>query len=441
MTPKEAWQFADCVSSNLRCSRTKKEIKEIFQYNAYGFLYAAMLIVVNNKNSLEEIAHKIIENLNKKSPKAVLLLAHIVLSEHYGVKFAHYQLKYVCNEIKLSSKDATQALSREVSINGDKYQTRHEIISTLFYDELFSDNGLLSLDQIDSILICLFKYHIENYENSYGKLNKTAWDSILRLSGGISQTSLDVQKYIIERLLDELNTKPPKYFQLLPSYLANEDVLLLFYYKCYKREVIFDTFLLQWCRLLQKNGASWMISEPFSPAWIMRDSCIRHSAGSATWLAWAQTEAEQGQVGDYESENTARWIYSKAIKEFPNFSPLYSSYARLELLHHSVQQARDILRKAIRYNDFCIGQLAILEFFCGNINSGDVYCINQLMLRMEKEKQNSFTALRYLYHCSVLLGHKENIERYHQELLEKPEYDPSNTTIEKFIQLCQDALI
>ena len=481
MTPKEAWQFADCVSSNLRCSRTKKEIKEIFQYNAYGFLYAAMLIVVNNKNSLEEIAHKIIENLNIKLPKAVLLLAHIVLSEHYGVKFAHYQLKYVCNEIKLSSKDATQALSREVSINGDKYQTRHEIISTLFYDELFSDNGLLSLDQIDSILICLFKYHIKNYENTYGKLNKTAWDSILRLSGGISQTSLDVRKYIIERLLDELNTKPPKYFHLLPSYLANEDVLLLFYYKCYKREVIFDTFLLQWCRLLQNNGASWMISEPFSPAWIMRDSCIRHSAGSATWLAWAQMEAEQnqvgdyesentarwifreacikhnadsntwlawaqmeagqGQVGDYESENTARWIYSKAIKGFPNFSPLYSSYARLELLHHSVQQARDILRKAIRYNDSCIGQLAILEFFCGNINSGDVYCINQLMLRMEKEKQNSFTALLNLYHCSVLLGHKENIERYHQELLEKPEYDPSNTTIEKYIQLCQDALI
>ncbi|RKI35543.1 hypothetical protein D7V96_26820, partial [bacterium D16-59] len=145
--------------------------------------------------------------------------------------------------------------------------------------------------------------------------------------------------------------------------------------------------------------------------------------------------------GDYESENTARWIYSKAIKGFPNFSPLYSSYARLELLHHSVQQARDILRKAIRYNDSCIGQLAILEFFCGNINSGDVYCINQLMLRMEKEKQNSFTALLNLYHCSVLLGHKENIERYHQELLEKPEYDPSNTTIENFIQLCQDALI
>jgi len=561
MTPKEAWNFADCVSNNLRCSRAKKEIKEIFQYNAYGFLYAAMLLVVNNKNSLEEIAHQIIENLNKKFPIVVLLLAHIVLSEHYGVKFAHYQLKYICNEMKLSSKDATQALSREVSANGDKYQTRHEVISALFYDELFSDNGLLSLDQIDSIFICLFKYHIENYENTYGKLKETAWDSILRLSGGISQTSLDAQKYIIDRLLDEFNTKPPKYFYLLPSYLANEDVLLLFYYKCYTREVILDAFLLQWCRLLQKNGASWMISEPFSPAWILRDSCIKHNAGSDAWLAWAQMEAEQNQVGDYESENTARWIfreacikrnagsdtwlawaqmevkqdqvgdyesentarwifreacikgnagsaawlawaqmeakqdqvgdyesentarwifreacikhnagsntwlawaqmeteqdqigdcesentarwiYCKAIKRFPNVGPVFSSYARLELQHHSVQQARDILRKAIQYNDFCIGHLAILEFFCGNINSGDIYCSNQLMLRMEKEKQNSFTALRYLYHCSILLGQKENIERYHQELLEIPEYDPSNTTIEKFIQLCQEALI
>ena len=54
---------------------------------------------------------------------------------------------------------------------------------------------------------------------------------------------------------------------------------------------------------------------------------------------------------------------------------------------------------------------------------------------------NSFIALLNLYHCSVLLGQKEIIERYHQELLERPEYDPSNTTIEKFIQLCQEALI
>lgn len=128
------------------------------------------------------------------------------------------------------------------------------------------------------------------------------------------------------------------------------------------------------------------------------------------------------------------------IMRFPNSGMLYPPYACLELLHHSVQPARDILRRAIQYNDFSIGKLAILEYFCGNINSSNVYCTKQLMLRMEKEKQYSFVALLHLYHCSVFLGQKENIERYHQQLLNMPEYDPSNTSVEEFIQLCQEAL-
>lgn len=175
--------------------------------------------------------------------------------------------------------------------------------------------------------------------------------------------------------------------------------------------------------------------------WIFREACVKHNADSNTWRAWAQMEEEQGRVGDYESENTARWIYSEGIKRFSNNGILYLSYACLELLHHSVQRARDILPKSIQYNDLCIGNLAILEYFCGNINSGDAYCTNQLMLRMEKEKQHSLRTLRFLYHCSALLGKEESKERYYQQLLAMPEYDSSNTSCEKFIQLCREALI
>ena len=61
LTLKEAWAFTDCVRNNLRLSRKRKEIKEIFLENSYGFLYAAMLMAVKNADSLETIAQEIIK--------------------------------------------------------------------------------------------------------------------------------------------------------------------------------------------------------------------------------------------------------------------------------------------------------------------------------------------------------------------------------------------
>ena len=161
LTVKESWYFAECMIDNLKCTMSKKGMKDLFYNNSYGFLYAAMLMIVNNKTSLEEIAYKIINNLFEQSYKALLLLAHIVLSEWYGVKFTYMQFKLICNKYIISPKEANWALSREISLNGDIYQTRHNVISKLFYQELFSDSGLLSLNNIDSILENLMLFYLD----------------------------------------------------------------------------------------------------------------------------------------------------------------------------------------------------------------------------------------------------------------------------------------
>lgn len=51
LTIKEAGHFATCIIDNLNCSRSQKDIKDLFLDNSYGFLYAAMLMVVKNRNS------------------------------------------------------------------------------------------------------------------------------------------------------------------------------------------------------------------------------------------------------------------------------------------------------------------------------------------------------------------------------------------------------
>ena len=601
LTTKEAWSFAECVCKNLRCFKDKEEIKEIFQTNSYGFLYAAMLLAVNNTDSLDEIAGQIIDNLSNRSPEGLCLLAHIVMSEHYGVKFSRIQFRDVCKGLNITAKDGNFALSREAFLNGEVYQTRHEVISRLFYRELFSDSGVLSLEEIGEVLTDLLDFQLKNYQRAYGRFAKVTLDAIICLCKGLDRTSVETQEYLINRLLDEFKGWPPQHFFQLPSCMKDEELQLLFYRKCFERDWISSSFLLKWCSLLQQKGASWNISEPYSPAWIMRsacmdkngdgniwllwahmeakqngagnytilntarwiyreaclnhgansnvwlgwaqleareknvgncetentarwiyreacfnhgadsnvwlgwaqleareknvgncetentarwiyrEACLNHNVDGDVWLGWAQLEAREKNVGDYETENTARWIYREAclnhgadgkvwlgwaqletnennvgnletpntvrwiltegIKHFPNHAAIYSLYSYIEISQQYATKARTILRQSLQYSDFLIGKLAILEFCYGNIDSDNRYCTRRLMDRMESQKEESFRAIIYLYHCALLLKQEEKAEQYHQLLLQNPNYNPNNKRVNSWIQLCTEAVM
>ena len=678
---KEAWGFADCVCNNLKHMKERKEIKDIFLTNSYGFLYAAMLLAVNKAESLEEIAHQIIENLSHMSHPGMLLLAHIVLAEKCGAKLTKENFRKVCEKLGMSPQEGSRALSREIRLNGENYQTRHEVISNLFYRELFSDGGRLSQEETDKILTGLLELKFGQYDRTYGLFKKLALKEITGLCKGLSLTSLETCQYLADRVLDEIKTQPKEiYDKLFSAVKQDERTQLILFRQCFDRRWLLTQYLKIWCDLLSKKGASWDVTEEYSPAWILRKACIekegvtdtwmlwakmeekergggeyskentalwiyrkaceeKHAEGqvwlawaqleekergageysekntarwiyrkaceekhaeskvwlawgkmeerergtgeyskentarwiyrkaceekraegqvwlawgkmeekergageyskentalwiyrkaclekgansavwlawaqmeekergageyseentalwiyrkaclekgadSAVWLAWAQMEEKERGAGEYSEENTALWIYRKAclekgadgvvwaawaqleerkdnigeydqeytvrwilnegIKHFPNSAQLYSVSADLELRCKMSGRAREMLRKGAKYNEYNMNKLAILELYCGNIDTDSEYCTNKLMAKMKLKKELSFGALQGLYYCSRLLGKEEDAESYYKQLRLHPHFDPDNTAMEEFIHLCQKAL-
>ena len=678
---KEAWGFADCVCNNLKHMKERKEIKDIFLTNSYGFLYAAMLLAVNKAESLEEIAHQIIENLSHMSHSGMLLLAHIVLAEKCGAKLTKENFRKVCGKLQMSPQEGSRALSREIGLNGENYQTRHEVISNLFYRELFSDGGRLSQEETDKILTELLELKFGQYDRTYGLLKKLALKEITGLCKGLSLTSLETCQYLADRVLDEIKTQPKEICdKLFSAVKQDERTQLILFRQFFDRRWLLTQYLKIWCDLLRKKGASWDVTEEYSPAWILRKACVEkdgvsdtwmlwakmeekergageyskentarwiyrkaceekgadssvwlawaqleereRGAGeyseentalwiyrkacleketdSSVWLAWAQLEEKERGAGEYSKENTARWIYRKAceekhaegqvwlawgkmeekergagkyseentalwiyrkaylekgansavwlawtqieerergageyseentalwiyrkacleketdstvwlawaqleekergageyseentalwiyrkaclekgvdgvvwvawakleeqkanigeydqeytarwilnegIKRFPNFGSFYSVIADLELRRQMPGRAREILRKGAEYNDFSIGNLAVLELYYGNIDTDSEYCTNKLMAKMKLKKELLFGALQGLYYCSHLLGKEEDAESYYEQLRSHPNFDPDNTAMEEFIHLCQKAL-
>ena len=601
VTCTEAEQFANCIYDHLNHTKNKQKIEDIFKNNSYGFLYAAMLLAVSEHNTLEDIAHQIVENLSDRSRIGLILLGSVVLSEHYEIKFTYTLFRYFCDYYDIPPGYVTKATSREILINGNRYQTRHIVISHLFYQELFSDHGYLLPDEVNHIFTNLMEFFLKRYRTLNGFPQSEAWNSIMRLCRGLDQVDLDTQKHIINRILEEVRSKFPKTFYQLPSFFEQKEVRKLFYQHCFDQDLFSTSFLREWCDLLLKEHILWTDPDPYAPAqifreacvnkkadsnawlawaqleakksgpgdyeteytarwifrevcinrninghvwmawaqletkesgpgdykteytarWIFRETCINKKADSITWMAWAQLEAKESGPGDYETEYTARWIFREAcinkkadsntwmawaqleakesgpgdyeteytarwifreacinryadghvwlawaqletdssdskdydtkytahwifqegIERYPNFRIIYLPYACLELSQNHISHARTILRNSLKYSDFSSGPLAILEFFCGNIDSGDVYCVNQLIKRLRAYEKSSLAAVWYLYHCMILLGKTENAQQYHDLFLHHLNDDPTNTVIENYICLCKKAVL
>lgn len=195
-----------------------------------------------------------------------------------------------------------------------------------------------------------------------------------------------------------------------------------------------------WGQLEEKKRGAGEYSEENTALWIYWKACLEKGADGVVWAAWAKLEEQKANIGEYDQEYTARWILNEGIKRFPNFGPFYSAIADLELRRQMPGRAREILRKGAEYNDFSIGNLAVLELYCGNIDTDSEYCTNKLMAKMKLKKELSFGALQGLYYCSHLLGKEEDAESYYEQLRSHPNFDPDNTAMEEFIHLCQKAL-
>ena len=197
---------------------------------------------------------------------------------------------------------------------------------------------------------------------------------------------------------------------------------------------------LAWGKMEEKERGAGEYSEENTALWIYRKACLEKGADGVVWAAWAQLEERKDNIGEYDQEYTVRWILNEGIKHFPNSAQLYSVSADLELRCKMSGRAREMLRKGAKYNEYNMNKLAILELYCGNIDTDSEYCTNKLMAKMKLKKELSFGALQGLYYCSHLLGKEEDAESYYEQLRSHPNFDPDNTAMEEFIHLCQKAL-
>ena len=87
---------------------------------------------------------------------------------------------------------------------------------------------------------------------------------------------------------------------------------------------------MKWCYLLLENDVPWTVSEPYSPAWILKESCLHHKANSSIWLVWAQLESQYCGPGDYETEDSARWIFKESCINHNTVSSFWLAWTFLE---------------------------------------------------------------------------------------------------------------
>lgn len=145
-TEREKKEFAKLLVSYTQLS--EEEIYEIFDNKSNQFLLAAMLRTMNGGINLEKIVEDIIketkENLKGDYKEyALFILAIICLVEQAGAKMPMFLLRNICSNIgdgiKLKHMELVSIyLKKEVQHTSTYVETRHPIISELFYKILLN---------------------------------------------------------------------------------------------------------------------------------------------------------------------------------------------------------------------------------------------------------------------------------------------------------------
>jgi hypothetical protein len=180
-----------------------------------------------------------------------------------------------------------------------------------------------------------------------------------------------------------------------------------------------------------------------SARWIFRKACLEHDIAGNLWHFWSRLEENSDNIGAEDEIYSARWIYSTYINKNGKFAPVYRAYATMEIKHNRVNLARRILRQITQVNDYCLPNLTILEILLGNINNNDLCCAYQLMKRMELavRESSSAGALLGLYSCNKLLGNTEEAERYYELFVASDsKKEDAQIATDEFIDICRVAI-
>ena len=328
---KEAAAFADCVIKYCRPDAEREKLVKIFLRNGddNGYLYAAMLMSIHDKEKLEEIAADIIDNIRTENDRVLKLLAYAVLHEHVGVVLDEQEYTDFVAKLELRPRVAKETLELELCHSRNHWQTQHPQISGLFYKYCFEEGGEYDIRETDSMRLEILNSLLKKYNSiNYGE-KEYVLDDIFHVSQLINE-ACEVH-IMLERIIEEF-CLDVKNLQRINSRLIGDKNREMFGRMCYIHEIYNGQLMLSWAKATKSMNGAGGYEKENSALWICKTACIeRKMSDSSVWLGWAGLEKETNGAGRYEKENSALWIYRMACVEGKVSGPdIWLGWAELE---------------------------------------------------------------------------------------------------------------
>lgn len=374
LSATESKAFAQYLKAHIHwIKRSTVELEKLFFKDSYGFLYASMLMAIYNADSLEKIAEEIIERISKfdNGETTLRILAAIVFAEQAGTGIGTRTYRSLCKHFSVDDRDVKYYLRKEVVLNGTVYQTRHEAISQLFYKYLFKNGdwwNYLNEEEREDVIIAVLDVYLGEVAKATRDYRPTDPRTIETSSLFVQAFRVvdyeETQDYIIQRILESCQQHGHAILDRFYHHLDNDILKSDLAVKCFERKLPLWEVYRHWLRHLSSDVESFhtvndhiktLCLEMDAPVgiwnvWISLHEKNLPSNGSTIseirdiyklglkslannahwWISWASFEERYGNLGDVNTEYSARWLLREGCNCAPENPHLWIKWADVE---------------------------------------------------------------------------------------------------------------
>ena len=317
----EAKEFSACILRNIdSVSKTEDELREVFVRTSNGFLYASMLMVIYNCDSLERLALQILGKIynTDESRPCLGVLASVVFAEKSKIRVDMGLYREICKQNDVNENEPDKYLEMELTRNHREYQTRHEIISELFYKYLFQDGNwekYITMSKAEDIATDILDFYLRRVSRAQEDLPQ--WDyrgsNAARAAICILRTFCDDDEYIdwiIQRVFESCNKHGYTVIQTVYHQMNDKpDIRYTIAMKCYEGRLGVWEIYTHWLREEIANTDKESARTIYKNIIEMQDCPVN------LWVPWAEFEEHNGNIGNYNLDGTAAWIIKTACVE------------------------------------------------------------------------------------------------------------------------------
>lgn len=430
LSGSESSAFAQYIKNNVHeVKRSTAELERLFYKDSYGFLYASMLMAIYNTDSLEKIAEGIIKRIFEfeNGITTLKILAAIVFAEQSGTCLGTHTFRSLCKEFSINDGDVRRNLRKEVVLNGSVYQTRHEIISQLFYKYLFEegdDGCYLDEEHREDVIIAVLEEFFGKVDNGARILSPTESltkeTSSLCVQAYLAISYEETLQFVTQRLVESCQQCGRAIIDQVYYHVDNDSVKDNLAMKCFECNLPFWGVYHHWLQHLLSEAVSLdtildylkklciemnALDVELWNLWInLQEQNLQNNNisideirmiykfGQNTlknnehfWYAWASFEERHNNLGSVSTEYSARWLLREGCNHISNCSQLWMKWAEIEINLGNVGNYERVNSAAWIYKEACIGhdvpdfqlwlKWAYMEEKHGNIgNYQKLYC-------------------------------------------------------------------